>query len=277
MKRYITLSLALCLILTGCGFSVENAGSLNWNDHLPTETTAVVETGPTLPASPYGPVDFGFDGEYITCLSGDYQVGIDVSAWQSDIDWQQVKAAGIDYVMIRIGWRGSEQGTLFEDESFRAHYDGAAAAGLKIGGYFFSQAVSVEEAKIEAEYVLELLGDRTLQMPLIFDWEQMQSTDRTADMDARTLTDCAIAFCDTVKAAGFDPGIYFNLDLAERLMYLTELTDYRFWLALYSSTMSYPYKVDMWQYTNTGSVPGIEGDVDLNVHLIYETGGTTNE
>jgi len=277
MKRYIILSLAICLLLTGCGFSVENAGALSWNDHLPAETTAMVETGPTLPPSPYGPVDFGFDGEYITCLSGDYQVGIDVSAWQSDIDWQQVKDAGVDYVMIRIGWRGSEQGTLFEDECFQEHYAGAAAAGLKIGGYFFSQAVSVEEAKAEAEYVLQLLGDRTLQMPLIYDWEQMQSTDRTASMDARTLTDCAIAFCETVKAAGFDPGIYFNLDLAERLMYLTELTDYRFWLALYSSTMSYPYKVDMWQYTNTGSVPGIEGDVDLNVHLIYETGGTTNE
>ena len=271
MKRYIILSLAICLILTGCGFSVENAGALNWNDHLPTETTAPLETGPTLPPSPYGPVDFGFDGDYITCLSGAYQVGVDVSAWQSNIDWQLVKASGVDYVMIRIGWRGSEQGALFEDECFQKHYAGAAAAGLKIGGYFFSQAISVEEAKAEAEYVLELLGDRTLQMPLIYDWEQMQSTDRTAQMDARTLTDCAITFCETVKSAGFDPGIYYNLDLAERLMYLTELTDYRFWLALYSSTMNYAYKIDMWQYTNTGTVPGIEGDVDLNVHLIYET------
>lgn len=277
MKRYIILIIVLCSILSGCGISVQNAGDLNWNSHFPTETTAPEETGPTLPQNPYGPVDFGFDGDYIACLSGDYQVGIDVSAWQSQIDWQQVKAAGVDYVMIRIGWRGSEQGTLFEDECFRSHYDGAAAAGLKIGGYFFSQAVSVEEAKIEAEYVLELLGDRELQMPLIFDWEQMNSTDRTATMDARTLTDCAITFCDAVKAAGFEPGIYFNLDLAERLMYLTELTDYRFWLALYSPTMSYPYKIDMWQYTNTGSVPGIEGDVDLNVHLIYEDGGITNE
>ena len=259
------------MILTGCGFSVENAGALSWNGHLPAETTATIETGPTLPPSPYGPVDFGFDGEYITCLSGAYQVGIDVSAWQSEIDWQQVKDAGVDYVMIRIGWRGSEQGALFEDECFQKHYAGAAAAGLKIGGYFFSQAVSVEEAKNEAEYVLGLLGDRTLQMPLIFDWEQMQSTDRTAEMDARTLTDCAIAFCEIVKAAGFEPGIYFNLDLAQRLMYLTELTDYRFWLALYSNTMNYAYKIDMWQYTNTGAVPGIEGDVDLNVHLIYET------
>lgn len=277
MKRYIILSLAICLMLTGCGFSVENAGALNWNSHFPTETTAPVETGPTLPPSPYGPVDFGFEGDYITCLSGDYQVGIDVSAWQSNIDWQQVKAAGIDYVMIRIGWRGSEQGTLFEDECYRKHYDGAAAAGLKIGGYFFSQAVSVEEAQVEAEYVLELLDGRPLQMPLIYDWEQMNSTDRTADMDARTLTDCTIAFCEAVKTAGYDPGIYFNLDLANRLMYLTELTDYRFWLAMYSNTMDYAYKVDMWQYTNTGKVPGVEGEVDLNLHLIYDTEEQTNE
>ena len=274
MKRYIIISLALCVLLTGCGISVNNAGELNWNSHYPTETTAPEVTGPTLPPSPYGPVDFGFDGDYITCLSGAYQVGIDVSAWQSQIDWQQVKDAGIDYVMIRVGWRGSEEGKLFEDECFRSHYDGAAAVGLKIGGYFFSQAISVEEAQAEAAYAMQLLDGRPLQMPLIFDWEQLGSEDRTKDMDARTLTDCSIAFCEAVKAKGFDPGVYFNPDQASRLMYLTELTDYRFWLAMYSSTMSYPHKVDMWQYTNTGKVPGIEGEVDLNVHLIYENGGT---
>ena len=264
-------------MLTGCGFQIENAGELNWDSHFAAPTTEPVVTGPTIPPSVYGPVDFGFDGDYITCLSGDYQVGIDVSAWQSQIDWQQVKDAGIQYVMLRIGWRGSEEGKLFEDECFRSHYDGATAAGLLVGGYFFSQAVTVEEAQDEAAFALQILDGRKLQMPMIFDWEQLNSTDRTAEMDARTLTDSCIAFCEAIKAAGYDPGVYFNPDQASRLMHLEELTDYRFWLAMYSSTMSYPYKVDMWQYTNTGSVPGIEGDVDLNVHLIYETGGNNNE
>ena len=277
MKRYILLPLALCLLLTGCGIQVDNAGELNWDSHFAAATTQPIETGPTLPPSPYGPVDFGFDGDYITCLAGDYQVGIDVSEWQSQIDWAQVKASGVSYVMLRIGWRGSEEGKLFEDECFRSHYDGATAAGLSVGGYFFSQAVTTEEALEEAEYALEILDGRAFQMPLIFDWEQLNSTDRTAQMDARMLTDCSITFCEAVKEAGYDPGVYFNPDQANRLMYLTELTDYRFWLAMYSSTMSYPHKIDMWQYTNTGTVPGIEGDVDLNIHLIYTTGGTNNE
>lgn len=275
MQRYIIPILILCLFLCGCSVVVNDASSLKEHVFSSNDEPVPPEvTGPTAPQNPYGPVDFGFDGAYITCLAGDYQVGIDVSEWQETIDWQAVRDAGVEYVMLRIGWRGSEEGKLFEDDCFRSHYDGATAAGLQVGGYFFSQAVSVEEAKEEAAYVLQLLDGRALQMPLIFDWEQINSTDRTADMDRRTLTDCSIAFCSAVKEAGYEPGIYFNPDLGSRLLYLGELTDYRFWLAMYSSTMSYPHKVDMWQYTNTGSVPGIEGDVDLNVHLIYEDGGT---
>lgn len=278
MKRYIIPILILCLLLAGCSIVVDDAGTLKEHSFASQEDaeTAVV-TGPTAPKNPYGPVDFGFDGEFITCLAGDYKVGIDVSEWQTEVNWQAIREAGVEYVMLRIGWRGSEEGKLFEDECFRSHYAGATAAGLQVGGYFFSQAVSVEEAQEEAAYVLQLLDGKQLQMPLIFDWEQINSTDRTADMDARTLTDCSIAFCEAVKEAGYDPGLYFNPDLGSRLLYLGELTDYRFWLAMYNANMTYPFRIDMWQYTNTGSVPGIDGDVDLNIYLIYEDGGTNNE
>lgn len=259
------------LALTGCGISVGDAGDLGWDLSYQEMTEQTEPIGPTAPKNPYGPVDFSMEGDYMTCLSGQSALAIDVSEWQTSVDWQQVKAAGVEIVMLRVGWRGSEEGKLFEDELFKTHYDGATAANLKVGGYFFSQAVSVEEAQEEAEFALQLLDGRKLDMPLVFDWEQLGGEkDRTGDMDRRTLTDLTIAFCEKVEAAGYDAMLYFNPDLAGRLLYLGELTDYKFWLAMYSGTMNYAYKVDMWQYTNTGSVPGIEGDVDLNLYLIYE-------
>lgn len=273
MNRYriIALILLLSLLFTGCGISVENAGNLDWDlnyQEMPEETEP---TGPTAPKNPYGPVDFGKEGEYLTCLSGESDLAIDVSEWQTQVDWQAVKDAGVEIVMIRVGWRGSEEGKLFQDEMFVSHYDGATAAGLQVGGYFFSQAVSVEEAREEAAFALQILDGRKLDLPLVFDWEQLGGDkDRTGDMDARTLTDSTVAFCQAVEEKGYDAMLYFNPDLASRLLYLGELTDYKFWLAMYSENMNYAYKVDMWQYTNKGTVPGIEGDVDLNLYLSYE-------
>ena len=260
----------MTLLLTGCGVSVGDAGDIDWDLSYIDGGKPTEETNPIAPLNPYGPVDFGWENHFKTCLSGESMAGIDVSEWQGDVDWLQVRDAGVEYVMMRIGWRGSEEGLMFEDERFKEYYDGAAAAGLKIGAYFFSQAVSVEEALEEAEYALQILDGRRLDMPLTFDWEQLNATDRTGQMDARTLTDCTIAFCDAVEEAGYEAMVYFNPDQASRLVYLGELTDYRFWLAMYSENMTYPYKVDMWQYTDQGTVAGIEGNVDLNLHLIYE-------
>lgn len=269
--RIVAAVLLLALCLTGCSIAVGDAGELGWDLSYQSQDQQTEQTGPTAPLSPYGPVDFAMEGDYMTCLSGKSMVAIDISEWQTAVDWQQVADAGVEIVMLRVGWRGSEEGKLFEDEMFKSHYDGAAAAGLQIGGYFFSQAVSVEEAQEEADFALQILEGRKLQMPLVFDWEQLGGEkDRTGDMDARTLTDCTVAFCDKVESSGYEAMLYFNPDLAKRLLYLGELTDYKFWLAMYSSTMNYAYKVDMWQYTNAGKVPGIEGEVDLNVYLIYE-------
>lgn len=233
------------------------------------EETAETTAG-TVPSNPYAPEDFVTKGDYLTCVAGDSVLGIDVSVWQGQIDWEQVKAAGVEFVMIRIGWRGSEQGLLAQDECAQANYEGAKAAGLKVGGYFFSQAISVEEAVEEARYALQLIEDWELDMPLAYDWEYINEESRTGSMDARTLTDCTKAFCETVKAAGYEPMIYFNEDQSHKQMYLDELTQYGFWLAMYESQMDYPYKVDMWQHSCTGTVPGIEGNVDLNLFFLYE-------
>ena len=237
-----------------------------------TETTQSTQES-TLPppeANPIGLGDFELQDGYLTCLSTPSVLGIDVSVWQKEIDWQQVKAAGVEFAMIRAGWRGSEKGVLAEDEYAQQNYTGASSAGIKVGAYFFSQAISVEEAVEEAEYLLEIIRDWNVEMPIVYDWEFISSDSRTGKMDARTLTECAKAFCNTIKAAGYEPMIYFNKDLSYQQLYLRELTDYKFWLAHYDTVLNYPYKVDMWQYSETGTVAGISVNVDINLYFPWE-------
>ena len=242
----------------------------------PTATTVQTQpptteepTLPPPPANPYTLFDFALEGDYITCTAGESVLGIDVSEWQAQVDWDAVKAAGMEFVMIRVGWRGSEQGILAADTCAQRHYQGAKAAGLKVGAYFFSQSISPQEAEEEAVFALQQMEGWQLDMPVVYDWEYIDETSRTARVDARTLTDATKAFCDTVAAAGYSPMVYFNEIQAEQRMYLEELTDYGFWLAQYKDRMHYPYKVDLWQYTCTGRVPGIDGDVDINLYFPY--------
>ena len=222
--------------------------------------------GPTVPPSPFLPSDFTYNEDgYLTCSTGTAVLGIDVSEHQDNIDWELVKAAGVDFVMIRVGWRGQTEGRLNEDTMAQINYAGARAAGLKVGAYFFSQAITKQEAIAEAEFLLSQVRNWEVDMPLVFDWEYVGNHARTANMDARLLTDLSIAFCDTVALAGYQPMIYFNMYQSEYLLHLEELTDYPFWLAMYTDEMDYPYAVDMWQYSCTGQVAGIGTDVDLNL------------
>lgn len=237
----------------------------------PTVTTEATEaTLPPPEANPIALGDFYMKGDYLACLSVPSVLGIDVSVWQQDIDWQQVKAAGVEFAMIRVGYRGSEQGVLLDDENAQRNYAGATAAGIKVGAYLFSQAISVEEAQEEAEYLLERIKEWNVEMPVVYDWEYIDEASRTAKVDARTLTDCTIAFCDQIAKAGYQPMVYFNADHSKNNVYIRELTDYPFWLARYDTVLNYPYKVDMWQYSETGRVPGIDGDVDLNLLFQWE-------
>lgn len=221
-----------------------------------------------LQENPYTEEDFDYVGRYLACMAGPYKLGVDVSYWQYDITWPLVKAAGMEFAMIRLAWRGSSEGTMEEDSYARINYRGAKDAGMLVGGYFFSQALTEAEAIEEAQFVLKMAEEMKFDMPIVFDWEQTGG--RTAGMDARTLTDCAKAFCQTIEDAGLDAMVYFNVNQACYGMYLEELTDYGFWLAMYDSRMDFPYKIDMWQHTDHGSVPGIEGPVDLNIYFEYE-------
>lgn len=236
-------------------------------------------TIPTLPPpeeNPYGAMDFALDDNgYLTCTTGKSTLGIDVSVYQKSIDWQQVADAGIEFVIIKVGGRGyGEAGRLYEDDTWRSKYEGAKAAGLDVGVYFFSQAIDEKEAVEEAEYVLSLIEGKEIDMPVVYDWEYIDPATsdgipRTVAMSKRMLTECTKAFCKTIEDAGYDSMIYFNADQSHKKMYLEELTDYPFWLASYTTELNYPYKIDMWQYTASGTVPGIEGTVDINLYLKY--------
>lgn len=239
----------------------------------PTQPEETVETIPgppelDLPENPYGEEDFEYKGRYLTCTAGESVLGIDVSVWQGDINWLLAKAGGVEFAMIRLARRGGDEGILEEDSYVHTNYEGAKDAGVQVGGYFFSQAITPEEAVEEAEFVLELIKDWKFEMPIVFDWEQAGGS-RTVHMDPRTLTDCAKAFCRTIEDAGYDAMVYFNVKQAYYEIYLEELTEYGFWLAMYDSPMDFPYQVDMWQYTSSGSVPGINGNVDLNLYFPY--------
>lgn len=229
------------------------------------ETTVVPTTQPTEPV--FVPLDFAYEGDYLTCTSAPCIRGIDVSTFQQKVDYKKVKKAGFEFVMIRLGYRGFIQGVLFEDDWAQKNYKSAKAAGLKVGGYFFSQANTPEEAKEEAEYCMQLVKDWDVQMPIVYDWEHVRDDYRTNDVDARMLTDCTKAFCDTLEQAGYDSMFYYNPEQTRKKMYLEELTDYGFWLASYDDEMKYEYNIDMWQYTNKGKVPGISGNVDIDLYF----------
>jgi len=224
-------------------------------------------TEPTLTPGLYAPTDFVYDDAgYLTCTAGNTTLGIDVSDHQNEIDWNAVASSGIEFVMVRIGYRGYTQGEIFSDKMAHINLQGARDAGLKIGAYFFSQAVNEEEAAQEAAFCVAFLNDYELDLPMVYDWEPIASENaRTASMDPDTLTACAESFCRTVEDAGLEPMIYFNLHLASNLYRLTELDHYPFWLALYSDTLDYPNYVEMWQYTDSAIVPGISTGVDLNL------------
>lgn len=201
------------------------------------------------------------------------RLGIDVSKYQNKVDWDKVKAAGVEFVILRIGYRGyGESGVLRLDERFEEHLEGARKAGLDVGVYFFSQAVSVEEAQEEADFVLEHLKGTELQCPVFFDPENIKDdTARTDDVTGEQFTENAVAFCERIKAAGYDPMVYCNMVWEAYKLDLSRLEEYGIWYVDYESSPQTPYDFEYWQYTETGTIDGIDGIMDLNIQFIPRT------
>jgi len=192
--------------------------------------------------------------------------GIDVSYYQGDIDWAAVAADGIDFAIIRCGYRGYSSGEIHEDSKFRDYVAGATAAGLDVGVYFFSQATTVAEALEEAEFTLSQIRGYKITFPVVFDWEQVTTTgSRTRSFSGKTLTDCTVAFCDAVKAAGYTPMTYFNKTLGYLKLDLHQTQKYAGWYAYYHERPDFVYDFQMWQYGSSGKVAGISGRADMNI------------
>ena len=225
-----------------------------------------------MPLNPYDRSAFTADSGGRLSYERDGQrakTGIDVSTYQQDVDWQAVAADGIDFAILRLGYRGYTEGGLFLDQTFTPNLQGALGAGLDVGVYFFSQAITPEEAEAEADFVLEAIQGYEITYPIAFDWEPITpgSNARTDSLDNRTLTQCARAFCTRIQEAGYQPAVYFNQSLGYLRYDLRELTEYNLWLAEYDTKPDFYYRFDLWQYTHTGRVAGIQGDVDLNLDL----------
>lgn len=196
--------------------------------------------------------------------------GIDVSEHQGDIDWGQVKAAGYDFAFLRIGYRGyGEQGTLCADAKFQQNIVNAHNAGVEVGVYLFSQAVSEDEALQEAGLVLEQLQGHSLELPVVFDPERIRDdAARTDNVTGEQFTKNTVLFCEKMKEAGYQPMIYSNM-VWEAFEYDMEaLADYPIWYADYEPVPQTPYYFSFWQYSEKGSVDGIAGNVDLNVQFL---------
>lgn len=200
------------------------------------------------------------DGEVIS------HKGIDVSKHQGDIDWNLVAQDGVEFAFIRVGYRGYGTGKMVEDEFFEDNIKEAISAGLKVGVYFYSQAISEDEVLEEADFVLGKIAPYKIECPVVFDVERVSESDgRMNKISVEERTRLTQLFCQKIEGAGYRPMIYHNTEMAIMMLGLESLEDYDKWFAAYSDTFYYPYEYKVWQYSQSGTVQGIKGNVDLNI------------
>ncbi len=196
---------------------------------------------------------------------GNGKLGIDVSKWNEEIDWEKVKDAGIEYAIIRCGYRGASSGSLVIDPNFTENIEGAIAADIPVGVYFFTQAVTESEAVEEASMVIHLIEEYDVDYPVFLDSESAGGKGRADDLSVEQRTTVHNAFLQTIAAAGYETGVYGSRNWLEKQLDMEQLSDYNTWLAEYTEAPGYPEYYHIWQYTSKGTVPGISTRVDLNL------------
>jgi len=261
----------------------ENVPALNWT-YITGPDGKKIPYFAGVPVNTFGSGSFYWDasGRRLTYSGTDFttRFGIDVSAYQNrsitskTIDWNAAKNDGVEFAFVRIGLRGTSTGGLNADGFYAQNIDGAMAAGIDTGVYFFSQAITVAEAVEEANYVISLLGGRMLTGPVAYDWEMHDSTYRVYGTSSAMATACAKAFCETIEAAGYKAMVYTSNYVAYNKFDLSVLSNYPVWYPEYKSadsTALYPqlyYRPDYWQFTSKGSVAGLSSSVDCNLQFI---------
>lgn len=263
-KRGLLLCLALLLVLCqGCTWPGRKTVTIGGQS---------VTIDPNVPENTLDAADFSqqADGKVIY-TGGKYLTGIDVSAHQGKINWKKV-AKQVDFSMIQVGYRGYTEGKLAEDERFRENIQQALKYKLKVGVYFFSQAITPKEAKAEAKYLLKLIKDYDITLNVAYDWEYIDNVDfgtaRTDKIKENTVTECAAAFCKTIADAGYQPAIYCNGMLGYFSYDLSKLSGVDVWYANYADpSPEFAYQIRMWQYSDKGKLEGVTGNVDLNLYF----------
>lgn len=198
--------------------------------------------------------------------NGSAKLGIDVSKWNEEIDWAAVKEAGIEFAIIRCGYRGASTGALVIDPRYEENIEGAIEAGIPVGVYFFTQARDEIEAVEEASMVIRLIEDYDVDYPVFLDSESAGGKGRADGLDSDERTRAHRAFLQTIQAAGYETGVYASRNWLNDRLDMTQLSDYRIWLAEYADVPTYDeYYYHMWQYTSKGTVNGISTNVDLNL------------
>ena len=252
----------------------EADGNMLYHDDIYGDFSAEPLEGVPLNTLDWKNLELGEDNRYTYYENGEAvsKTGIDVSYHQGDIDWERVAADGIDFAMIRIGYRGYEKGIMHRDELSESYISGAQAAGIDVGVYFYSQAVSEAEAREEAVYVCGLIKDSEIKYPVVFDWELPDDSEaRTLGTTTETLNKCAAAFCQEITDRGYTAMLYSNLKMALTKYDMQTLSAYDFWYVEYKdghNPPSYPYELQMWQYASDGRVDGIDGYVDMNISFV---------
>ena len=225
-----------------------------------------------LAVSDFKAEDFYAEGEYINYSGEDYitKRGIDVSEHQQIIDWAAVKEDGVEFAIIRAGYRGCSEGVLNTDDYFKQNIEGALSQGIEVGIYFFSQAINTEEAMEEAIYTLNLIESYNVTLPIFYDWELVTNVGETRcdNMTGEEITDNCLAFCSTIERHGHEAGVYFYRALAYREYDLGRMGDLMFWAAAPGETPDFYYKHSIWQYSYTAQISGIEGPTDLDIMFI---------
>ena len=189
------------------------------------------------------------------------EIGIDISEWQGDVDFNKLKAAGVEFVILRVGSTKGTKGEYFIDGKFKQNIKRANEVGMPVGIYFYSYATSKEKAIADANWILEQIKGYTIDLPIAFDWENW-SFYNDFNLSFFGLTDMANSFLDVFKKAGYEGMLYSSKNYLEQIWLKT---DYPIWLAHYTYKTSYSGKYSYWQMCNDGRVDGIYGDVDINI------------
>lgn len=214
---------------------------------------------------------FDMSNTFYTYKDDNYtsSIGIDVSEHNLSIDWDKVKESGIEFVYLRIGWRGYTEGGIYLDTKYYEYLNGLKDKGFKVGVYFFSQAISTDEAKQEAQFVLDTLADTQIDLPIVYDFENITGDEaRTDNLTKEEITNNALAFFEVIKNANKDVMLYGNKYILDTYYDMDKLKDYKLWYAQYHDEPETELEFSIWQYSDSAKIDGIEKETDLNIMMI---------